>query len=204
MASRRQETREERREQILRGALEVFSTRGFLQATNKDVAEAAGINSPGLIYHYFASKEDLLRAVIEQYGPPMQLVAHAEALMAMPPEEGLAQFGRAYLALMEHEPMSACMRLLIGEALRSAEFARLLGEIGPLRIFHLLEEYLRRQMDAGRLQRLEPAIAARCFIGPLVAYVLGRVILRLPDDPAVSGDALVAATVRIFLNGLQP
>jgi AcrR family transcriptional regulator len=58
MRRRKQELYAERREQIINGALQVFSTKGFLAATNKAIAEAAEINSPGLIYHYFASKED--------------------------------------------------------------------------------------------------------------------------------------------------
>nr|MCR5661372.1 TetR family transcriptional regulator [bacterium] len=48
----REEHAEARREQIIQAALKVFSEKGFLAATNKDIAAAAGI-APGLIYHYF-------------------------------------------------------------------------------------------------------------------------------------------------------
>ena len=51
MPSRDEQDFEERRQQIIDGALEVFSEKGFEKATNKDIAEAAGIGSPGLIYH---------------------------------------------------------------------------------------------------------------------------------------------------------
>src|SRR5215468_3763997 len=79
---RRTRNSEERRTQILEGALRVFSSKGFVQATNKDIAEAAGINSPGLIYHYFKDKADLLRAVIEQFAPPVQILTHAAEISA--------------------------------------------------------------------------------------------------------------------------
>ena len=80
MAGRKQETYDERRSQIIDGALEVFSTKGFSAASNRDIARAAGINSPGLIYHYFASKEDLLMSAIERHAAPMQMQLNRRAL----------------------------------------------------------------------------------------------------------------------------
>ncbi len=52
---------EDRREQIIDAAMKVFSQKGFLRATNKDIAREAGI-TPGLIYYYFENKEALLTA----------------------------------------------------------------------------------------------------------------------------------------------
>ena len=59
---------DDRRDQILGAALRVFAEKGFDRATNKDIARAAGI-TPGLTYHYFKSKEDVLREAIERHSP---------------------------------------------------------------------------------------------------------------------------------------
>lgn len=203
MTRRRETISDERRQQIIDGALKVFSTRGFVQATNKDIAEAAGINSAGLIYHYFADKADLLRAVIERYGPPMQLMAHSEQFMALPLEEALTQFGLTYLRLTEDSHAGACMKVLFAEAMHNPEFARILGEAGPLRVWQLLADYLARKMEAGLLRRVDPAIAARCFIGPLVLQLLSRKIFNFEDGMKVDSAALVATNVDIFLSGLR-
>ena len=56
----------DRRNQILEAALRVFGTKGFHKATNKDIAEAAGGISPGLIYWYFKDKEDLFLSIIRE------------------------------------------------------------------------------------------------------------------------------------------
>jgi AcrR family transcriptional regulator len=199
--NRRQEAYDERREQILRGALAVFSTKGFLQATNRDVAEAAGINSPGLIYHYFADKNALLRAVLERYAPPLQLAAHPEELMALPPEEGLTHFARAYMQLTENPQVAAFLRLVFGEAARSPEFAATFGEIAPFRVLRLLAGYLQRKMEEGLLRPVDPALTARLFAGPLVLQLLGRVLFDLPDQAQPDPAALVAANVSVFLRG---
>ena len=59
---------EDRREQIIDAAMRVFAQKGFVRATNKDVAREAGITA-GLIYHYFENKEALLMAIIEGRSP---------------------------------------------------------------------------------------------------------------------------------------
>ena len=53
--------REERREQILRAALQIFAEKGYHSARVSDVAARAGV-SQGTIYWYFKSKEALFGA----------------------------------------------------------------------------------------------------------------------------------------------
>lgn len=45
-------------------ALDLFAERDFTTVTIKDIANACGVNT-ALIYYYFANKEDLFRATIE-------------------------------------------------------------------------------------------------------------------------------------------
>lgn len=53
------------RDRIMAAALDLFATHGFGSTSVKAVAARAGV-SPGLIYVYFASKDDLLEAVFEE------------------------------------------------------------------------------------------------------------------------------------------
>jgi len=66
VAGDRRETRiqKKNREAILEGALDVFSAKGFRGATLDEIAEAAGLSKPNLLY-YFASKEAIHRSLIE-------------------------------------------------------------------------------------------------------------------------------------------
>lgn len=54
-----------KRELILAAAQEVFARRGFHQATVEEVAEVAGVGK-GTVYLYFASKKELLVALVEE------------------------------------------------------------------------------------------------------------------------------------------
>ena len=58
--------REDRKEEILNAALELFARQGVSHATMQDIAKKAGI-SKGLIYNYFTSKEDLLNELITSF-----------------------------------------------------------------------------------------------------------------------------------------
>lgn len=60
-----EQIREESRERILSGALELFAERGFSGTSVRSLAERAGV-SQGLLYNYFDGKLDLLRAIFER------------------------------------------------------------------------------------------------------------------------------------------
>ncbi len=60
-----EQIREESRERILRSACRLFARHGFAATPVRRIAEDAGV-SQGLLYNYFAGKEDLLRAIFER------------------------------------------------------------------------------------------------------------------------------------------
>ncbi|MBK7893622.1 MAG: TetR/AcrR family transcriptional regulator [Candidatus Promineifilaceae bacterium] len=49
---------------ILNSAIQLFAQKGYAHTTTRNIATAAGL-SVGLMYHYFDSKESLLRAVFD-------------------------------------------------------------------------------------------------------------------------------------------
>jgi AcrR family transcriptional regulator len=204
MRRRKEQDYEERRQQIIDGALRVFGSKGFERATNREIAEAAGIGSAGLIYHYFADKADLFREVLEQRMPLLQLLARPEDLMALPPAEALARFGRAYLKAMESPASVALMKLIFGEAVRHPKVARVFSEVGPNRAIRFLATYLEQQMDAGTLRRTDPAAAALSFFGPFIVFVLSREVLQQPDALELDAETFLATTLDVFLHGMQP
>jgi len=194
---------EQRRQQIIDGALEVFSSKGFEKATNKEIARAAGIGSPGLIYHYFADKTDLLQQVMEQRAPVFQIFAHPENLMEMPPREALTFFGTNLLKILENRTAVAALKLIMSEVTRRPAVADIINRIGPGRGLPLLASYLERQMQQGVLRQIEPGAAARCFVGSLIAYIITREIFPQPDIEHITPEIMVTSAVEIFLHGMS-
>ncbi|HEX6556199.1 MAG TPA: TetR/AcrR family transcriptional regulator [Ktedonobacteraceae bacterium] len=62
----RQESRLQTRERLLEAAAEVFSRRGFHDASVEEVAEKAGF-SKGAVYSNFASKEELFLTLLDRH-----------------------------------------------------------------------------------------------------------------------------------------
>ena len=56
-------TADQRREQMLRAALDVIAERGYPESRIADVAERAG-TSPALVIYYFKTKDQLLTEAI--------------------------------------------------------------------------------------------------------------------------------------------
>jgi AcrR family transcriptional regulator len=195
---------EERRQQIIDGALQVFALQGFEKATNKDIALAAGIGSPGLIYHYFKDKADLCQQVIEERMPLLQLLTHSEEeMMHKPLQDVLTTFGKSFLRVMENPTSIALMRVIMSEAIRQPPTAELFSKTGPNRSVGFLTRYLEKQIADGVLKPMDPRAAARCFMGSLVAYLVTREIFRQPDAQQLDPDTMVATAVVIFLHGMQ-
>ncbi|MCB0804879.1 MAG: TetR/AcrR family transcriptional regulator [Bacteroidales bacterium] len=59
------EIREQRRQQIMNTALQLFAANGFSNTSISQIAAKAKI-SKGLMYNYFTGKDDLLQAIFEQ------------------------------------------------------------------------------------------------------------------------------------------
>lgn len=193
----------DRRRQIMEAALKVFSTKGFQKATNKDIAEAAGGISPGLIYHYFKDKQDLFFSILQERAPIVDLAAHPERLIELPPREGLALIGRGYLSVLGSPGNIAVFRILLSEAIRFPQISEMLYKTAIVRVFGLVTRYIERQMELGRFRRADPMIATRSFIGMFIAHIMVREVFRQPAALDTPDEEVVATAVDIFLRGME-
>ena len=90
----------DRRQAILAAALDVFSERGFHEASLEDVAARDGI-SKALIYEHFRSKRDLQSALMETYVHELLDRILASTAAAEPGEERLRTGVEAFLGFVE-------------------------------------------------------------------------------------------------------
>jgi TetR/AcrR family transcriptional regulator len=152
-AAARQTTRiqREKTEAILAAALDVFSTHGF-SATLDQLAEAAGISKPNLLY-YFASKDDvhrmLLERLLDRWLDPLRRLDPAGD-----PQAEIAAYVRRKIEMARDYPRES--RLFANEVLLGAPH---IGDVlrGPLR--RLVDEkarVIRGWAAAGRIAPVDP------------------------------------------------
>ena len=66
MRTKNEELHKRRKSEILRAATKCFSAKGIRQATMQEICAAVNI-SPGSLYRYYASKDDIITALAESY-----------------------------------------------------------------------------------------------------------------------------------------
>jgi len=112
---------DERRDQLLDVALEVFATAGFHGASMNDVAEAAGVTKP-VLYQHFDSKNDLFAALLDEVGRRMRTAIDKATADAVDGKDATIRGFRAYFRWVAADLDG--FRLLFGGAARhDAAFA---------------------------------------------------------------------------------
>jgi AcrR family transcriptional regulator len=188
---------EEKRRLILDAAARVFARSGFHTSRVGDIAEEAGV-AHGLLYHYFASKDEVLETIFrEHWGSVLERVHDAER------SEGTAQdrlraVTRALFSSWLLEP--DVVRVVIREIARTAEVEEHVGElVKPIGAIRRVIE--RGQQDGEFRPDLDPDLAAIVFYGGIDEMISGWVLGRVPGDEE-SVAAAERVVVETFCSGL--
>lgn len=194
---------EDRREQILNAAMRVFAQKGFVRATNRDVAREAGITT-GLIYYYFENKEALLQAVLEARSPVQIMAQITPEMLELPPEIFLSLVMQRVLVIVEDEQFLGIVRVVLPELLHNPEIASLVNSFVQ-RVLGFIGGYLKAQIARGTLRAdLNLDTATHTLLGSMVTLVIRRQLLRDPQVLAYTHEELVRAVVSTILQGIQP
>ncbi|WP_426398760.1 TetR/AcrR family transcriptional regulator [Ralstonia sp. R-29] len=149
---------EEKRQAIIDAAFRVFVEVGFDQASMSDIAARSGA-SKATLYNYFSSKEEMFAEIMSGTAANEIRDAFAQLKLSAPMVETLTAFGEHYLNAILRPSVLAIRRLAIGEGERS-DLGRTFYERGPKIGWGMLTEFLGIAMEAGKLKRGNPEIAA--------------------------------------------
>ncbi len=94
--TRKERERLRHRQEILAAARKVFAMRGFKDATIDEIAEKAEFGKATL-YHYFSTKEEMFREVMQDGFAQMVELTREELDREGPPRELLRHFGERFL-----------------------------------------------------------------------------------------------------------
>jgi TetR/AcrR family transcriptional regulator len=195
---------DERRLQILRVAMRLFSQRGFRGTTTKEIGTAAGV-SEAMVFRHFANKEELYSAILDHKAclhdemDPLQKVAEA-----IERKDDHAVFaGIALDALTQHECDPEFQRLLLHSALEQHELAHMFWEKFVRRVYRSLGNYIRQRQREGAIVDIEPALVVRVFIGMVMHHSLNNNLWdRKQGLLKISNEAAAREFANILLHGV--
>jgi len=190
-------------ERILDAGLEVFSTYGFRGATVDQVAVAAGMTKPNLLY-YFRRKRDIYLAVLnrthEMWLQPLEALSYSGD-----PKHEIAAYIDRKLEMARDKPKAS--RLFAMEIIQGAP---VLGEILQGRLKALVDEkaaVIRRWVAEGRLAPVDPYHLIFMIWATTQHYadfdVQVRAVLGERANQPAYFDLAKATLERVFLRGVS-
>jgi len=187
------------RTRLIAAAWQIFASLGVQGATTREIARVAGVNEVTLFRH-FASKEQLLGAVIENASAiQIEALAHPEA-WTQDLKIDLRQYAQLYNTMLEaHEDL---IRTFIGEAKRHPEAARQVIQEAAKPLREKLVAYLESSQRRGTVRAdLEPFPAVDMFTGMLLAGMLCRSAKF--NQGSYTCEDYIETCVDIFVRGIS-
>ena len=161
----------DKRRVILDAAVRVFARQGFHACRVADIADEAGV-AYGLVYHYFASKDEVLDTVfLERWNLMLELIREVDSEPA-PVREKLWAIASFIVDSYRHDP--DVMKVIIVEVTRAANsFGQ--THLAQIRAaYELIGEIVERAQRDGVFKReIEARFAAMAFYGAIEQLLTG-------------------------------
>ena len=181
----------DKRKLILDAAIRVFAEHGYHRSRVGDIAEDAGV-AHGLLYHYFASKDDVLRTIfVENWG---ELIGRFRAVEAAdePAPEKLEGIAKILLRTWRNDP--ALVTVMVREVARSPQLQNQVEEVREA--FAIVQRVVEQGQADGTFRRdVDARLASWIVYGGLEEVLTGWVLGQLPD-----GDDAVALAERTAID----
>jgi AcrR family transcriptional regulator len=153
---------EDRREDILRAAREVFDAQGFEKAKISEIAEHAGI-AKGTVYLYFASKLAILEALCDYY---RRMMADTITPMLANPDSHRALKDAVHAALefaKRERDLVKLLDLQTGLSKKPAVAANPAAQ-------KVMQKFFRRCQQRGEMRDYDPQVATE-LVGGFVQWI---------------------------------
>ncbi|MCA6114514.1 TetR/AcrR family transcriptional regulator [Bradyrhizobium sp. WSM 1738] len=187
-----------KRRQILDGARKVFMDLGFDGASMNEIARAAGV-SKGTLYVYFADKNRLFEAIVEDEALEKGKIAY-NLDPQRDVEATLREFGRAYIGSMCRPGGGSSIRTVMAIAERMPDVGRQFYENVLAKTINRLADYLQTRIGPDNLAIDDCTLAAAQFMQMCQATLFLPFVFQAEPAPSAERIArVVDSATRIFL-----
>ena len=158
----------------MQASLHLFAEKGFHGTSMRDIAREADITE-GLIYHYFASKRDLFRAIIEEHSFLPLLRTLPDLAEQLDLRGLLIVLARGFFDVLRQN--TELTRVLLQEVQvfpeeKEAFFADAVNES-----ITVLARIIDERMNEKTRQQVDAEVSARIFFNSLLAFFVEQEIL---------------------------
>ena len=189
--------RGDKRDAILRGAIETFAAKGFFTAQVADVARAAGV-AAGTVYLYFRGKDDLLISIFEKTMKEAIAEGRASIGRLSDPVAQLSEIARLHLGRMGRDRALAVVFQI--ELRQSTKFMERFSATHLREYLGVIRDVMVRGQKSGVFRPdVNPTLAAKLFFGALDEMATNWILSRRK----YSLEAEAEAIVDLFVGGVR-
>jgi AcrR family transcriptional regulator len=172
---------QQRENELLDIATEVFLEHGFNAASTNDIANRAHC-SKATLYTRYPTKKQLFTAVIERQ--MQELFGQFEAAISCGGtiRQTLIRYGMASLELCLSEKHRELVKIISLESSKFPELGQQFNELGPARRQKFLRAYFKDQIQSGLLRDSDPALMAEQWWSLIFSEYLTPTFLGAPID----------------------
>jgi len=195
---------EEKRREIVKAAQELFEEHGFDRTSMSMISERVG-GSKATLYGYFASKEEILSAVLVYDVTEEADRLMNEILAKSELREGLVQLGFAYMMRRLSATPVANIRM-VATLPEGTKIGKNFYETVLRPAWQRLADRFEMMMDEGILKRADPWVAAMHWKGLNEWDLFERRLLQAipgPDPKMLEKSAALAADAFLTLYGMN-
>ena len=204
--ARRTRRKEARPGELLEAALALFVEKGFAATRVEEVAARAGV-SKGTLFLYFASKEELFKAVVRENASRHLTEALRELDgFAGASSDLLREFLRRWWLLYGGTPAAGLTKLMLIEATHFPELAHWFQDEVVQPSHALLRRIVQRGIERGEFRPVDVPRAVHLIVAPLVQMVTWRLTLGhcCPYTHEDQPMALIELHADMLIRGLTP
>jgi TetR/AcrR family transcriptional repressor of mexJK operon len=172
---------QDKRSAIMCAAGETFLRDGFAAASMEAIAAKACV-SKATLYSHFSGKAELFKTCVStRRETAIEAHLHPE-LLPDDPVTGLQRIAEVFCDLLYSPEVLSLYRLMMAEAYRQPELAKIFIEAGPAPTHRLVAAYLVRLDRLGKLTVPDPEQSAELFLGMLRGKSHALAVLGLPEE----------------------
>lgn len=188
------------RERIIDASLQMFGERGFKGSTTKEIARKAMVNEV-TIFRLFGSKRDLFEAVIVERSPLALIKRDISFDPDADIEDLFVQNAKAVLGILRSN--KHLFMVMFGEVWRQSRTRSTISDVLMKKGIEFGAEFMRIQMERGRVRRMDSEVAARAWMGMVQAYFITADLLEGRSPSPEDDGRIIRGFASIFLDGVR-
>ena len=186
------------RQKILEAGLQLFSKKGYLGATTKEIALRSGV-AEVTVFRHFNSKEDLFEEVISTYSFLPKLKELLADIKHIPYEKALTMIAGRFLEALQLR--KDLIRIMHSEIRRYPHKIHVIYNSLIDGLIKTLSSYFRERQKIGELAGFDCESGARAFLGMFFSYFNAQEFLLQKRYAKINDEKTTKEFVKIFING---